>query len=150
MRRIESYSLIICVAILSITSGVHSQIASQVHLSLGEQPYEIVATWSTPLPTKFSVARYGLSGGYPANSIEVSGWQADFVDNGTLQRIQFIHRVSFSVLPSVRTSTLYYYQVWNDTDWSTLFSFRVPAVTPTPAIYFVAARILHLRCGTQR
>ena len=129
VMRAETRLLIICVVLLSLASGVQSQIAGQVHLSFGEKPFEYVATWSTPLPVQFSRARYGVSDNYPANAVEVSGWQSKFVDGGELANTQYIHRVSFAASPSVNKATLYYYQVWNDTDWSTLFSFRVPAVT---------------------
>ena len=128
---IGSRLFLLCVSVLFVTSGVHGQVASQVHLSLGEQPFEIVTTWSTSLPVQTPLARYGLSDAYPSNSKEVFGWQSEFVDNGTLRQTQYIHRVSFMVSPSVEKAALYYYQVWNDTDWSTLFSFRIPAVNPT-------------------
>ena len=100
--------------------------ANQVHLSLGENAGEVVVTWSTPLPPTSSSVRFGLDEGFPEQHHQQTGWSTQFVDNGTLHHTQFVQR---AVLSSLKDRQRYAYQVWNDTQWSSTFSFVSPGLT---------------------
>lgn len=88
----------------------------QVHIALGEQPDEIVVTWSTFNATSDSIVEYGINGLVDT----VYGYSTLFVDGGPLKRKQYIHRV---LLTDLLPKTKYEYHCGSMDGWSDLYWF---------------------------
>ncbi|XP_054727487.1 acid phosphatase type 7 isoform X3 [Anastrepha obliqua] len=104
----------------------------QVHLAFGEQPNEVVVTWSTRDDAIESIVEYGFDG----LTQHANGTSLKFVDGGDKQKSQYIHRVKLLNLLPNRT---YAYHCGGKLGWSPRFEFRtVPTGddwSPTVALY---------------
>ncbi|PSN47682.1 hypothetical protein C0J52_18687 [Blattella germanica] len=95
----------------------------QVHLAYGENPYEIVVTWSTKNDTSETLVEYGING----FALQANGTSKLFVNihdhphrhhNNT--REEYIHRV---VLPNLTPGSKYVYHCGSKKGWSSMFWF---------------------------
>ncbi|XP_017963624.1 acid phosphatase type 7 isoform X2 [Drosophila navojoa] len=116
-------------------SIVHYQ-PEQVHLAFGERTAsEIVVTWSTRElpPSAESIVEYGLTD----LTQRAYGKAIRFVDGGTKQMSQYIHRVTLSQL---KPNSSYVYHCGSEYGWSAKYQFRtIPSAdsnwSPSLAIY---------------
>ncbi|KAH9418918.1 Acid phosphatase type 7 [Dermatophagoides pteronyssinus] len=92
----------------------------QLHISLGEQPTEIVATWTTMEKTSDSICHYGEES---KQSFDYSsrGYQQKFIDGGPKKRHMYIHRV---YMKNLQPDTRYIYHCGSENGWSELFFFK--------------------------
>ncbi|XP_022649381.1 acid phosphatase type 7-like [Varroa destructor] len=129
---------------MSLTTVISSTVSElrvqpeQIHLSLGQDPSQMVATWLTINQTKKPQARYGAAGNSSSVlfSMKVNGWSTKYVDGGTEQRQMYIHRaIMTGLVPGQR----YYYHVGSDDGWSPVFWLQAQrndsAFAPTLAVY---------------
>lgn len=104
----------------------------QVHLSFGENDWEIVVTWSTFNDTPESMVEYGI-GGMILTEI---GSSKIFVDGGPEKHSQYIHKVTLS---NLTPGQKYVYHCGSSLGWSSQFWFKTPPTdpnwAPTLAIY---------------
>merc|ERR1719334_619217 len=90
----------------------------QVHLSLGEEPDEMVVTWVTFDPTDVSVVEYGESG----LELSATGEMTSFKDPGAEGRVEYVH---VARMRKLRGGARYQYHVGSPVGgWSELFSFN--------------------------
>ncbi|GLH16659.1 Uncharacterized protein GBIM_20882 [Gryllus bimaculatus] len=97
-----------------------SYVPEQVHISYGENPWEITVMWNTLNNTWTSVVEYGING--LALRAE-SKHPKKFISPGTNGSAQFIHRVT---LKKLTPDSKYIYHVGSMLGWSEEFSFRTP------------------------
>ncbi|GIX92566.1 acid phosphatase type 7 [Caerostris darwini] len=88
----------------------------QIHLSLGQNPTEMVVTWTTMDPTNTSTVEYGR---VRINQVK-TGYVTKFVDGGSLARVLYIHRV---VLTDLLPGTNYVYHCGSTDGWSAVYWF---------------------------
>lgn len=103
-----------------LVSSYESYQPEHVHLAYGENPYEIVVTWSTKNATDESVVKYGI-GGFALDASGNSTLLVNGVGNETIK--QYIHRVT---LPSLTPGSKYVYHCGSHLGWSSLFWFTTP------------------------
>ncbi|XP_015791635.1 acid phosphatase type 7 [Tetranychus urticae] len=96
--------------------GVVSQQPEQVHLSLGSNPSEMVATWTTFNSAGQPIVEYGIK----KLDKTAKGQSTEFVDGGSEARSMFIHRVTMKNLVPGQT---YIYHVGSEFGWSPIFWF---------------------------
>ncbi|XP_043246196.1 acid phosphatase type 7-like [Amphibalanus amphitrite] len=103
----------------------------QIHISYGEEPSQMVVTWSTSEPVGSEVY-YGRR----RPDTRAVGAASRFVDGGELRRAQYVHRAT---LTGLQPNTTYVYQVGSDAGWSELFFFTSMAAgvdwSPRLAVY---------------
>ena len=68
----------------------------QIHLSLGMEEDEMVATWVTVNKTRTSTVEYGEQ---ISMNLTALGSATLFTDGGPLKRQMYIHRVTMKVVP---------------------------------------------------
>lgn len=86
--------LLLALFVNFINCDVYWYQPEQVHLSYGENVYEITVTWSTFSDTEESLVEYGI-GGF---AMVAKGNRTLFIDGGNEKRSQYIHRVKLSGL----------------------------------------------------
>ncbi|XP_034235851.1 acid phosphatase type 7-like [Thrips palmi] len=100
---------------LATSSTIEYYQPEQVHLSYGENVYEMVVTWTTYSDCD-SVVEYGI-GGF---ALKAQGETKKFTDGGSESRSMFIHRVKLSDLsPDAK----YTYHCGSSLGWSGVFWF---------------------------
>uniref|UniRef100_A0A1B0FHH9 Purple acid phosphatase n=1 Tax=Glossina morsitans morsitans TaxID=37546 RepID=A0A1B0FHH9_GLOMM len=90
----------------------------QVHLSFGEQPHDIVVTWSTGDDPGDSLVEYGENEKF---TLLARGSRQKFTDGGSEHKSQYIHRVT---LNNLKPSAKYIYNCGSSLGWSAKFEFR--------------------------
>ncbi|RUS75263.1 hypothetical protein EGW08_016978, partial [Elysia chlorotica] len=78
----------------------------------------MIIVWNTVNDTKESKVLYGVKGNLNQTA---SGSRTVFVDGGSEQRVQFVHRV---ILKGLNPLTEYYYMVGSNLGFSDLFTFK--------------------------
>jgi len=66
----------------------------QVHLSFGDSLQDIVVTWTTFNDTHESIVEYGVGD----MLLSARGYRTEFVDGGSLGRVEYVHRVTLQKL----------------------------------------------------
>lgn len=89
----------------------------QIHLALGENPGEMVVTWSTMEDPGESVVEYGING----MVLGEYGESKLFVDGGSKKHSQFVHKV---ILKELQPDSRYIYHVGSKNGWSPEFFFK--------------------------
>ncbi|KAI0213631.1 Acid phosphatase type 7 [Lamellibrachia satsuma] len=89
----------------------------QVHLSLGDDPTEMVVTWVTINSTDVSFVEYGLSD----MNLRARGIEDKFIDGGPQKRVLYMHRVK---IRGLACGQKYNYHVGSPLGWSDLYSFK--------------------------
>ncbi|XP_026288877.1 acid phosphatase type 7 [Frankliniella occidentalis] len=110
--------LFIVYSLLSPCSATDYFQPEQIHLSYGENVYDIVVTWTTYSDCKSSV-EYGIE----HIALKAHGNTTKFIDGGSERRVMYIHRVLLSNLTS---SSKYVYHCGSDLGWSGVFWFLTP------------------------
>ncbi|XP_067011765.2 acid phosphatase type 7 [Anabrus simplex] len=111
--------LLIALSLSYRASGLVEYQPEQVHLSYGDNPFEIVVTWSTVNDTKESVVEYGING----FTLRAFGEPELFVHPGHKKKQQYIHRVT---LGNLTEDSKYVYHCGSNFGWSEVFWFRTP------------------------
>ncbi|XP_044731584.1 acid phosphatase type 7 isoform X1 [Chrysoperla carnea] len=111
------YTIIVLVFLSNYGYSHVSYQPEQIHIAFGESVTEIVVTWSTINDTQQSIVEYGIGG----LILRESGSSTKFVDGGTHNRTQYIHRVR---LQNLTPETKYVYHVGSDLGWSPKFWFK--------------------------
>ncbi|PAA49848.1 hypothetical protein BOX15_Mlig013810g3 [Macrostomum lignano] len=116
VRAISQRLLLLLGLAISLTSGQLSPQPEQVHLSVTNDPTQMVVTWVTQSPTN------GTSVDYGTNRFDrsASGIQEKFVDGGSAKRVIYIHR---AVMSGLRPGQRYVYRVGSELGWSDVFLF---------------------------
>lgn len=91
----------------------------QIHLSYGDNPYEIVVTWNTLNGTDVSAVEYGI-GGFVKTAY---GKPTLYTSPGKEGRTQYIHRVK---LPKLQKNAKYIYHCGGEQGWSNELWFVTP------------------------
>lgn len=92
-------------------------VPEQIHLSYGRVSTQMFVTWSTMNVTQNATCLYGTS----SLSQQAKGYTTKFVDGGTEQHTQYIHRVSLSQL---QPGKKHMYQCGNGKTFSKIFTFK--------------------------
>lgn len=101
-------------AFFVLSSQAEDYVPNQIHLSLGQNKIsEMTVTWSTALdPTSNQQVKYwscdAVQDDPTNNTILSPSTSTKFVDNGTLQHTQYIHRAS---LVDLEADSQYCYQI---------------------------------------
>jgi hypothetical protein len=111
--------IVVCLCIWNLSDAILWTEPQQTHIAVGETPDQMVIVWNTINDTGDSRALYGQ--GTQLNLTAV-GSSILFVDGGSEQRSQYVHRV---ILTALAPDTEYSYMVGSQAfGYSDVFNFR--------------------------
>ncbi|XP_043287963.1 acid phosphatase type 7 [Venturia canescens] len=105
---------ILLLGLFGSTLGLVKFQPEAVHLSYGENPHDLVVTWSTRDNTNESIVEYGIGG----LKFAAKGTRQLFVDGGKQKRKQYFHR---AVLKNLKPNSKYVYHCGSSLGWSDMF-----------------------------
>ncbi|XP_067011635.1 acid phosphatase type 7 [Anabrus simplex] len=114
------FSSLLVLTLLHLVSA--SFVPERVHLSFGDNPHEIIVTWSTKNNTIASVVEYGI-GGLVKQAYGKPTLFRNPPEEGRPVKQQYIHRVK---LRRLEPDSKYSYHVGSNLAWSNQFWFVTP------------------------
>lgn len=114
------FVFVVLTTILNVCNGQVFYQPEQVHLSMTNDPTEMMITWVTLDKTNASIVEYGegLQIGFTLKAV---GQETAFVDGGSEKRKLYMHRV---LLQGLTPGQRYVYHVGSMLGWSDIFYFN--------------------------